>query len=165
MNRKKPDPPKKALDGRGLKIGLIVSEFNSHITRKMLDGAILCLEEHGVRKSDIGTYRCPGAFELPQVASKLVKVNRWDALVCLGAVIRGETPHFEYVSTEAARGIQNVALSSGTSVAFGLLTTDNEKQALERAGGKCGNKGWDAALSALEMALLFKEISNPKKGK
>ncbi len=103
-------------------------------------------------------FYCPGAFELPQVANRLAASRRWDAIICLGAVIRGETPHFEYISSETAQGIQDVALRSSVPVIFGVLTTNTEQQALERAGGKHGNKGWDAALAAIEMANLFRKL-------
>lgn len=142
------------------RIAIVVSRFNERVTSKLLQGAREYLTEHGVR--DFKVFFCPGAFELPQVAGKLVRQNTWDAVVCLGAVIRGETSHFEYVASEAARGLQEVALRSGVPVAFGVLTTENERQALERAGGKLGNKGWEAAAVALEMASLFRNLENLK---
>jgi 6,7-dimethyl-8-ribityllumazine synthase len=137
-----------------LRFALVVSRFNEHITAKLLEGADQCLRAHGVREQNRKILFCPGAFELPQVANLLAQQKKWDAIICLGAVIRGETPHFEYISTETARGIQNVALRYSLPVVFGVLTTDTERQALDRVGGTQGNKGWDAALTALEMAAL-----------
>jgi len=140
------------------KYAIIVSKFNYHITKKLLDGAKLCLINHHVPKKNWKIFFCPGAFEIPQVANMLAKENKWDAIVCLGAVIRGETPHFEYISSETARGIQIAALLNSTPIVFGVLTTDDEKQAMERAGGKHGNKGWDAVITAFEMAELFNKL-------
>ena len=135
-----------------------MSRFNAGITGKLRRGAVACLTHHGVRRNDIKVLFCPGAFELPQVANLLCGTHEFDAIVCVGAVIRGETPHFEYVSTESARGIQSVALRYSLPVSFGVLTTDDLEQARERAGGKYGNKGWDAALAALEMVRLFRKL-------
>jgi 6,7-dimethyl-8-ribityllumazine synthase len=139
---------------------VVVSRFHQRITTKLLRGAQACFRQHGVPPRNIRLYRCPGAFELPQVANLLVSQARWDAVLCLGAVIRGETAHFEYVASESARGIQQVALQNRTPVIFGLLTTDTEEQAHARAGGLHGNKGWDAALAAIEMATLFRTVRN-----
>ncbi len=144
--------------GRGLKIAVIVSRFHQRITRKLRAGAEQCLRQRGVRPGDIRVVHCPGAFELPQAAHLLARTGEFDAVVCLGAVVRGETPHFEYVSAEAARGIQHVALLHALPVTFGVLTTDTLEQAIDRAGGSMGNKGWDAADAAVEMALLGKKI-------
>mgnify|MGYP001566374151 FL=1 len=149
--------------GRGYRFAIVVSRFNVSITKKLLDAAVDCLKKHGVRKEDVRIFPCPGAFELPQVANVLCASGNWDAVICLGAVIRGETPHFEYVSSEAARGIQNVSLWHSLPVTFGVLTTDTKQQALERAGGKHGNKGWDAALAALEMAHLFEGLKKRRR--
>lgn len=132
----------------------MVSRFNESVTEKLLAGASACLRKHGIVQKQVGLYRCPGAFELPQVAAMLARTNRWDAIICLGAVIRGATPHFEYVSAEAARGIQTVALQYGLPVVFGVLTTNTVRQAMERAGGKHGNKGWDAVMTAFDMVDL-----------
>jgi 6,7-dimethyl-8-ribityllumazine synthase len=140
------------------RIAVVVSRFNSQVTRRLLAGAIECLRAHGVPERQARVYVCPGAFELPQTANRLAAQRSWDAIVCLGAVIRGETPHFEYVSAEAARGIQEVALRHGIPVIFGVLTTNTERQALARAGGRHGNKGWDAAVAALEMIALFRSL-------
>jgi 6,7-dimethyl-8-ribityllumazine synthase len=142
------------------RFAIVVSRFHQHITAKLLRGALECFRNNGVSPSRVRVYRCPGAFELPQVANMLVTSGRWDAVLCLGAVVRGETPHFEYVAGEAARGIQRVALRSRTPVVFGVLTTDTLEQAKERAGGRHGNKGWEAAYAAMEMALLFTTIRN-----
>jgi 6,7-dimethyl-8-ribityllumazine synthase len=142
------------------RVALIVSKFNEHITAKLLEGAEQCLRAHGVPEKNRKVVFCPGAFELPQVASRLAAQKKWDAIVCLGAVIRGETPHFEFVAAETARGIQEVALHFALPVVFGVLTTDNEQQALDRVGGAHGHKGWDAALTALEMASLYTALKN-----
>ncbi|MCX6123106.1 MAG: 6,7-dimethyl-8-ribityllumazine synthase [Ignavibacteriales bacterium] len=141
-----------------LHFAIVVSRFNHHITAKLLEGAEDCLRDHGVPEKNRKVIFCPGAFELPQVANRLAFQRKWDAIICLGAVIRGDTPHFEYISAETARGIQEVALRYSLPVVFGVLTTDNEQQARDRVGGMQGNKGWDAALTALEMAALFKTL-------
>ena len=146
------------LSASTFRFAIVVSTFNRSVTEKLLNGAQECLKAHGLAKSRTKVFRCPGALELPQVANALVMSSRWDAVICLGAVIRGKTPHFEYVAAETSRGIQQVALRSRTPVVFGVLTTDTEEQARERAGGKHGNKGWDAAIAAIEMAALFKRI-------
>ncbi|RPI06382.1 MAG: 6,7-dimethyl-8-ribityllumazine synthase [Ignavibacteriae bacterium] len=142
-----------------LRIALVVSRFNQQITDKLLEGAVQCLRDHGVPEKNRKLIFCPGAFELPQVANRLARQKKWDAIICLGAVIRGETPHFEYISAETARGIQDVALHFSLPVVFGVLTTNTERQALARAGGVKGNKGWDAAWTALEMAALFRMLN------
>ncbi len=146
------------MNAKGLHVALVVSRFNKTVTAKLLRGALDCLRKHGVPKRNAVVYSCPGSFEIPQVANVLVASARWDAVLCLGAVIRGETPHFDYIAAEAARGIQQVALHSRTPVVFGVLTTNTRQQAHDRAGGKHGNKGWDAALTALEMAVLFRRL-------
>ena len=143
-----------------LQFAVVVSRFNHHITTKLLQGAEHCLRDHGVSEKNWKVVFCPGAFELPQVANRLAAQNKWDAIICLGAIIRGETPHFEYISAETARGIQDVALHYSLPVVFGVLTTDNEQQALDRVGGNQGHKGWDAALTALEMATLFTTLNH-----
>lgn len=144
--------------GRGMRFGIVVSRFHGGITKRLQQGAERYLVRHGVRREDVQVYSCPGAFELPQVANLLCEVGEFDAIICLGAVIRGETPHFEYVSSEAARGIQHVAIHHTRPVAFGVLTTDTLEQANARAGGSAGNKGLDAAQAALEMAILFRKL-------
>ncbi|MBI4417281.1 MAG: 6,7-dimethyl-8-ribityllumazine synthase [Ignavibacteriales bacterium] len=144
-------------------MAIVVSRFHAAITDKLLSGAKDCLKQHGAGKIDVSVFRCPGAFELPQVANKLATAGGWDAIICLGAVIRGETPHFEYVSSQAAEGIQQAALRHGVPVIFGVLTTDNELQAQERAGGRLGNKGWDAAIAAMEMISLFNALRRKRR--
>jgi len=146
------------LDGRGQKIGIIVSRFNSFISERLVDGAMDALGRHGVLEEDISIVRVPGAFEIPLTARKLADMNLFDAIICLGAVIRGATPHFDYVSAEVSKGIASVGLDKGVPVIFGILTTDNIEQAIERAGSKSGNKGFDAAVSAIEMVNLFRSF-------
>ncbi len=140
----------------------MASRFNEPITTRLAAAAVECLQRHGspVRSSDV--HWCPGAFELPLVAESLARSGRWHAILCLGAVIRGETPHFEYVSSACARGIQEVALRHGLPVVFGVLTTDTLAQAKARAGGKHGNKGWDAALTAIDMIGLLRAIGRQR---
>lgn len=145
------------LDASKLKFGIIVSRFNDIISKGLLGGAEDCLKRHGAKEANIDVVWVPGAFEIPLVAKKIAK--KYDAVICLGAVIRGGTPHFEYVSSEAAKGIAKVSLDTGVPVIFGVLTTDNLEQALERAGAKPGNKGFAAALSAIELANLDQEIA------
>jgi len=149
----------KTLEGKlaagGKKFALVASRFNSLITRQLIAGAEDCLVRHGVADDDLTLVWVPGSFEMPLAAGKLAKTGDYDAVVCLGAIIRGETPHFEYVAAEAAKGIAQVALSTGVPIAFGVLTTDNVEQALDRAGVKSGNKGADAAVAAIEMVNLF----------
>ncbi len=146
------------LSGRDLKFAIVVSRFNDFITNKLLDGALDALLRHEVARDDISVYKVPGSFELPLVAKKLAQTGRFDAIICLGAVIRGETPHFEYVSAEVSKGIANVGLETGVPVIFGVITADTLEQAIERAGTKAGNKGFSAAMSAIEMANLMKNI-------
>lgn len=146
------------------KVGIVVSRFNDFITQRLLDGALDCLRRHGVAEEDIDVVRCPGAFEIPQVARKMVSNSTsYAAVICLGCVIRGETPHFEYVAGSVTTGVEKVALSSDIPVIFGVLTTNSLEQAIDRAGAKGGNKGWDAALSALEMINLFSKIRGRRK--
>ncbi len=151
------------VSARGLAIALVVSKYNEPVTDRLLRGASECLEKHGATSSKVHVFFCPGAFELPQVARALTVQRKWDAIICLGAVIRGETPHFDFVASEAARGIQDVALTSGIPVVFGVLTTNTLKQAKERSGGKRGNKGWEAAVTAIEMARLLKGLKRPRR--
>ena len=141
-----------------MNIAVVVSRYNEAVTSRLVRGAGSCLRHYGARPGDVEVFHCPGAFELPQVAGLLARTRSWDAIICLGAVIRGETAHFEYVASECARGIQAVAMTHNVPVMFGVLTTDTEKQALERAGGKLGNKGWEVALAALQMIGLFRSI-------
>jgi 6,7-dimethyl-8-ribityllumazine synthase len=144
------------LDAKGLKFGIVVSRFNSFISERLLEGAIDALIRHGAKETDIDVARVPGSFEIPLVAQKMAANGKYDALVCVGAVIRGATPHFEYVSSEVAKGIAQVSLKSGMPIAFGVLTTDSIEQAVERAGAKAGNKGFEAAITAIETVNLCK---------
>jgi len=143
-----------ALEGRGLRVGIVVARFNRAVTEQLLSGALEALAAHGVAEGDVVVVHVPGAFEVPFAARKLAIAGRYDALVCLGAVVRGETPHFDYVASEVTRGIGRVVADHGLPVAFGVLTTDTIEQALERAGAGHGNKGWEAAVTAIEMAQL-----------
>lgn len=146
------------LISEGLKFGIIVGRFNEFIGGKLLSGAIDALKRHGVDEKDIDITWVPGAFEIPLVAKKMAKSGRYDGVICLGAVIRGATPHFDYVSSEVTKGVASVSLDTEIPVIFGVLTTDTIEQAIERAGTKAGNKGYDAAVTAIEMANLLKEI-------
>ncbi len=146
------------LDAKDLRIGLLVSRFNSFISDRLVEGAIDALLRHGSEKENINIVRVPGAYEIPPAAKQMAESDRYDAIVCLGAVIRGATPHFDYVSAEVSKGIASVSLDSGVPVAFGVLTTDTIEQAIERAGSKAGNKGFDAAMAAVEMANLYKAL-------
>ncbi len=146
------------LIGKGLKFALVVGRFNDFISSHLLDGALDNLRRHETDEADIDIAWVPGAFEMPLVAQRLAACRRYDAVVCLGAVIRGGTPHFDYVAAEAAKGIAKAGLDSGVPVVFGVLTTDSVEQAVERAGTKAGNKGWAAATTALEMANLMREL-------
>lgn len=143
------------LDARGRKFGIAVARFNSLITTQLLGGALDCLRRHGVEDDDIEVAWVPGSFELPIAAQKLTATRRFDVVICLGAIIRSNTPHFDYVAGEAAKGIARVGLDSGIPVTFGVVTTDDLEQAIERAGARAGNRGWDAALNAIEMADLM----------
>ena len=148
------------LDATGLKVGLAVSRFNSFISERLLEGAIDALRRHGADENDLDVVRVPGAFELPMVAKKMVESGKYDAVICLGAVIRGATPHFDYVSAEVSKGIASVSLDAGIPVAFGVLTTDNIEQAIERAGAKSGNKGFEAATTIIEMVSLYRSMED-----
>ena len=143
---------------KGMKFGIVASRFNDFICGRLIDGALDALTRAGADEKDISVYKVPGAFELPLVAKKLAKSGHYDAIICLGAIIRGATPHFEYISAEVSKGIAVVGLETEVPVAFGVLTTDTIEQAIERAGTKSGNKGFDAAMSAIEMVDLFKKI-------
>ncbi len=144
--------------GKGLKFGLVVSRFNEFITKKLLEGAQDALLRHGVSQGDIEVAWVPGAFEIPLIAKKLAQTKRYDAVICLGAVIRGETSHFEYIAAQLARDISRVGLDTGLPVIYGVITADTLEQAIERAGTKQGNKGFQAAASAIEMANLLRSI-------
>lgn len=143
------------LIGQGLKIGIVAGRFNEFIVSKLLDGALDGLRRHGINEEDIEIAWVPGAFEIPLIAKKMANAKKYDAIICLGAVIRGATPHFDYVCSEAAKGIATISLQSDTPIAFGILTTDSIEQAIERAGTKAGNKGYDSAVTAIEMANLI----------
>ena len=146
------------LDARELRFGIAVSRFNSFIGDRLVEGALDALLRHGAEEENIELVRVPGAFEIPVAAKKMAASGRYHAVICLGAVIRGSTPHFDYVSAEVSKGVAAVGLDTGVPVAFGVLTTDTIEQAIERAGTKAGNKGFDAAVSAIEMANLFKGL-------
>ncbi len=144
--------------GEGLKFGVVVSRFNEFITKKLLEGAQDALLRHGVSEDDIDIAWVPGSFEIPLVARALASSKRYDAVICLGAVVRGATPHFEYIASEVTKGIAKVGLETGLPVSYGVITADTLEQAIERAGTKAGNKGFDAALNAIEMANLLRNI-------
>ncbi len=143
---------------KGLKFAIIVSRFNDFIGERLLGGALDALKRSGGEEANVDVFKVPGAFEIPLVAKKLAQGAKYDAVICLGAVIRGATPHFDYVAAEVSKGIANVAIEAGVPISFGVLTTDTIEQAIERAGSKSGNKGWDAAVSAIEMANLLKQM-------
>ena len=146
------------LDATGLTFGIVVGRFNSFIAERLLEGALDGLVRHGADDSRIDVLRVPGAFEIPLAAQKMAARRKYDAVICLGAVIRGSTPHFDYVAGEVSKGVASVSLESGLPVIFGILTTDTIEQAVERAGTKSGNKGFDAAVTAIETANAFKEL-------
>jgi 6,7-dimethyl-8-ribityllumazine synthase len=146
------------ISAEGYRFGLIVSRFNEFISSKLVEGALDALKRHGATEEQLLLVKVPGAFEIPLVAKKLAESGKVDAVICLGAVIRGSTPHFDYIAAEVSKGIAVVALDTKVPVAFGVLTTDNLEQAIERAGTKSGNKGWDAAVAAMEMVNLFKQL-------
>lgn len=146
------------LNAANLKFAIVASRFNETITQKLLDGALDCLKRHGCQNENIEIVKVPGAFELPVTADKIASGKKYDAIICLGAVIRGATPHFDYVASAASSGIMQASVKNSMPVVFGVLTTDTIEQAIERSGTKAGNKGWDAALTAIEMADLFKRI-------
>jgi 6,7-dimethyl-8-ribityllumazine synthase len=148
------------LTGRELRIGIVISRFNEFVGGKLLDGAIDALVRHGVSAEDVTVARCPGAFEIPVVAKRLAVSRKYDAVICLGAVIRGATAHFDYVASEVSKGIAAVSLETGVPAIFGVLTTDTIEQAIERAGTKAGNKGFEAAMTAIEMANLISQLEN-----
>lgn len=145
------------LDGTGKRFGVVLSRFNDMIGRRLLDGALDCFVRHGAPAENVRVVRVPGSFEIPFMAKRMAESGKFDAVVCLGAVIRGETPHFDYVASEVAKGIGRVGLETGVPVIFGIVTAETIDQAVERAGAKQGNRGWDAALAALEMANLTEE--------
>nr|PZN59009.1 MAG: 6,7-dimethyl-8-ribityllumazine synthase [Sphaerobacter thermophilus] len=146
------------LTGRGLRIGMVVARFNEFVTSKLMEGALDALVRHEVDPDAIDVLWVPGSFEIPLAAKRMADSGRYDAVVCLGAVIRGATPHFDYVASEVAKGVANVSLATGVPVIFGVLTTDTIEQAIERAGTKAGNKGFDAAVTAIEMANALRQL-------
>ena len=149
---------KGVLSAEKMKAALVVSRFNDLITKELLEGAIDCLKRHGANEDDIHVYWVPGAMEIPSIARAIVNSGKFDGVICLGAVIRGATPHFDVVAAESSKGVARLSMDSGIPVIFGILTTDTIEQALERAGTKSGNKGWDAALNMIEMANLIRTI-------
>jgi 6,7-dimethyl-8-ribityllumazine synthase len=148
------------LRGEGLSFGVVVARFNEFISSKLLSGALDSLLRHGADPAAVEVAWVPGAFEIPLVAARMARSGRYDAVLCLGAVIRGSTPHFDYVASEVSKGVARIGLDTGVPVVFGVLTTDTIEQAVERAGTKAGNKGWDAATAGLEMANLLRSMAN-----
>ncbi len=146
------------LQAKGLKFGIVISRFNDFITSKLLDGALDTLLRHGAREEDIDVIKVPGSFEIPMIARKLALKGKYNAIICLGTIIRGSTPHFEYIASEVSKGIASVSIETGLPIAFGIITSDTIEQAIERAGTKSGNKGWDAAMTAIEIAQLLKKL-------
>ncbi len=146
------------LNAKGKKFALVVSRFNEFISNKLVDGAIDCLVRHGADEKNVSVTWVPGSFEIPMIALKIAAGGKVDAVICLGAIIRGNTPHFDYIAAEAAKGIAQASLQTGKPVIFGVITSDTIEQAIERAGTKAGNKGWDAALNAIEMADLINKL-------
>jgi 6,7-dimethyl-8-ribityllumazine synthase len=146
------------LIAKGKKFAIVISRFNDFISKRLLEGAVDTLLRHGAKESEVEAVWVPGAFEIPLAANKIAKSRKFDAIICLGTVIKGSTPHFEYVSSEAAKGVAKVSMDSGVPVIFGVITAENLEQAIERAGTKDGNKGRDAAMSAIEMANLLESI-------
>jgi 6,7-dimethyl-8-ribityllumazine synthase len=146
------------LQASNVKVGMIVSRFNSLFTDQLLEGALDCLRRHGADEDSLTVVRVPGAFEIPYVAARMAKSGDYDTVVCLGVVVRGDTPHFDYIATESSKGIAHIALETGVPVVYGLVTADTLEQAIERSGTKAGNKGWDAALSAIEMVNLYRAM-------
>jgi 6,7-dimethyl-8-ribityllumazine synthase len=146
------------LQAKGLKLGIVISRFNDFITSKLLDGAMDALLRHGAREEDIDIVKVPGSFEIPMIAKRMALKGAYNAIICLGTVIRGATPHFEYIAAEVSKGIASVSMETGIPIAFGIIMSDTIEQAVERAGTKSGNKGWDAAITAIEMAQLLKKM-------
>ncbi|MBM3306957.1 MAG: 6,7-dimethyl-8-ribityllumazine synthase [Candidatus Eisenbacteria bacterium] len=147
------------LRGEGRRLGIVVSRFNDFISLRLLEGAMDCLRRHGVSDDDITVAWVPGAFDIPVLAKRMGDSGAYDAIVCLGAVIRGETPHFDFVASEAAKGVAHAAMQTGVPTVFGVVTSETLEQAIDRAGAKSGNRGWDAAQSALELADLYAKMS------
>jgi len=158
MDEKNHDILEGHLDAKGIRIAIAVARFNTFISERLLEGSLDALKRHGADDEDLTVARVPGSYELPLIVKKLAASGRFDAVIALGAVIRGSTPHFDYVAAEAAKGLAHCMLDHEIPVAFGVLTTDTIEQAIERAGSKAGNKGWDAALSAIEMVQLLRKV-------
>lgn len=154
-----PETVEGVLVARGLRFGLVASRFNEVVASRLIEGAVDALVRHGAADKDIRIVRVPGTFEIPLIARKLATSKKYAAVICLGALVRGETPHFDYLASAVAKGVGQAALESGVPVIFGILTTDTLEQAIARAGGKAGNKGWDAAIAAIEMANLVARLS------
>lgn len=146
------------LQAKGLRFAVVVSRFNDFITSKLLDGALDALVRHGAKEEDINVVKVPGSFEIPLVAKKMASKGAYNAVICLGTVIRGATPHFDYVAAEVSKGIAHASFETGVPIAFGVITSDTIEQAVERAGSKSGNKGFDAAITAVEMAQVMKKL-------
>ena len=146
------------LQAKGIKFGIVMSRFNEFITGKLLDGARDALIRHGAREEDIELVKVPGSFEIPMVAKRMASKGAYNAVICLGTVIRGATPHFDYIAAEVSKGIASASMETGVPIAFGIITCDTIEQAVERAGTKSGNKGWDAAITAIEMAQIMKKL-------
>lgn len=151
------------LTASGCSFGIVVSRFNSLVTGQLLNGALDCLRRHGANEANITVVYSPGSFELPQIALRLARSNSVDGIICLGCVIRGETPHFDYIASEVTKGVAEVAMQTGVPVSFDVLTTESLAQALERAGAKSGNKGWDAAISLIELVNVSEQLSGGRK--
>jgi 6,7-dimethyl-8-ribityllumazine synthase len=146
------------LNAQGKKFAIVASRYNEIITSRLINGALDCLQRHGAAPQDIEVFRVPGSFEIPLVAREIADTGKFNAVICLGAIIRGETPHFDFVAAEAAKGVSRAALDTGVPVIFGIVTTDTVEQAVDRAGGRTGNRGAEAALAAIEMASLFASL-------
>lgn len=147
------------LNAESIRVGIVVARFNSFITERLVEGALDCLVRHGAEEKNVTVARVPGSWEIPLIAQKMARSGEFDGVICLGAVIRGSTPHFDYVAAEVSKGVATVSLDTGIPVTFGVLTTDTVDQAVERAGTKAGNKGWDAALGLIEMISLDRLLS------
>lgn len=146
------------LDAKGMKVGIVVSRFNNFFTDKLLEGAVDCLKRHGADEAKLAVAYVPGSFEIPAAAAKMAQSKKYDAVICLGAIVRGDTPHFDFIAAENSKGVAKLAMESEIPVIYGVITTDTLEQAVERAGTKAGNKGWDAAQAAIEMVNLYKVI-------
>ncbi|HBA26728.1 MAG TPA: 6,7-dimethyl-8-ribityllumazine synthase [Nitrospinae bacterium] len=146
------------LDGSGLKVGIVASRFNDFLTKQLIEGALDALTRHGTKDGDIKIVRVPGSFEIPYAASILASSKKYDALICLGVIIRGDTPHYQHISSEVTKGIAAISLETGVPVIYGVLTVENIEQGIERCGTKSGNRGWDAAINAIEMVNLYKQL-------